>query len=80
MRVAATGNTEVPAYLAIVSKGYDVECTEGDRWSARNGQHHFIAEGPMELLGLIAMIECRGENWRAEDEEIDEFVRHFCSK
>jgi len=34
----------------------------------------FAAEGPVALLGLIAMAEIRGEAWHASDEEIGEYL------
>ena len=67
---------EVPAYLVIVAKGYDVSC-ENDFWTARKDEDSFGANGPIELLGLVAMARARGENRRATDEEIDSFLRKF---
>jgi hypothetical protein len=75
MQITAAGNTEVPAYLALIAKGYDVSHNvDGDFWLARKGNDSFSADGPLMLLGLVAMVENRGTNWRAADQEIDAFL------
>jgi hypothetical protein len=76
MQITAAGNTEVPAYLALVAKGYQVSMT-GDLWLAQKDQNFFSASGPLELLGLVAMAEIRGVNWRATDEEIEVFLTKY---
>ncbi len=82
MNIAAAGNVEVPAYLVIIAKGYDVSREESansldDVWTARKDENSFSANGLIELLGVITIAEARGENWRATDEEIDRFLRKF---
>ncbi|EZP68309.1 hypothetical protein BV97_05656 [Novosphingobium resinovorum] len=44
---------------------------------AERAENSFAADGPVALLGLIAMAEARGEAWQASDEEIDNFVQLF---
>jgi hypothetical protein len=82
--ISAAGNNEVPAYLVLRDKGYQITVTkvkEGPEqiWSAENDLVRLHAEGPIELLGMVAMYESRGTNWRAPDDEIDDFVKKFCS-
>ena len=76
MHLADAANIMTPAYLVILSKGYSVEVA-GDLMVAERDGSSFVADGPVALLGLIAMAEIRGENWQATDEEIDAFVALF---
>lgn len=81
LRISAAGNTEVPAYLALIAKGYSVhwgrKSKEIELWYAKREDHEFVAEGPIELLGLVSMYEVRGENWKATDKEIDSFMKKY---
>lgn len=76
MQISLAANTMTPAYLAILSKGF-VVTTSGDMMIAEKGQNRFVAEEPVSLLGLIALVEVRGEEWQADDHEIDAFVQDF---
>ncbi|KMO29660.1 hypothetical protein VQ02_29335 [Methylobacterium variabile] len=76
MDLADAGNVTVPAYLAISRKGYAVH-RSGRFMIAENGEHRFLAEGPLQLLGLIALVEVRGESWQASDDEIDAYLARF---
>ncbi|MGH8080901.1 MAG: hypothetical protein ACREP7_10015 [Lysobacter sp.] len=76
MRVVMAGNTLAPAYSALLKKGYTVERGSdalGGCSASKNG-YSYAAENPVELLGLIAMIELRGESWQASDREVDAFL------
>jgi len=82
--IASAGNVLVPAYLALVSKGYHVTRlnaakgeTETELWQATNGVSSFIAEDCLSLLGLVAIYETRGKAWKASNEEIDRFFCEF---
>ncbi len=79
MHVFTAGSTLTPAYLAIREKGFTVTGEAGavDLMVAKKGGDTYVAEGPLELLGLIAMVEMRGENWSATDDEIDDFLTEF---
>lgn len=82
MKIATAGNTLVPAYLALVAKGYTVTCNPanneaGELWQAVLGENTFIAEDTVTLLGLVALYENRGESWKASDAEIDDFMTKF---
>ena len=80
-RIAASGNTEIPAYLALLEKGYRVrqekQSGEEEFWFATKGNCEFVAEGPIELLGVVTMYETRGINWKATDEEIEDFMKLY---
>jgi hypothetical protein len=77
--IAAAGNTEVPAYLALVKLGYWVERIDKDGagWIARKGTLQLIADHPLELLGLSLLRSERGSRWQASDDEIDGFLGRF---
>jgi hypothetical protein len=80
LAISAAGNTYVPAYLVLLEKGYAVRREEppsagGEAlWYAENEEHRFIAEDVLLLLGLVALYEARGEQWKASDAEIDDFI------
>ena len=79
MRVAMAGNVLAPAYSVLLRKGYAVERhpdMEGWCLASKNG-YSFLAESPLELLGLIAMVEARGDAWQASDKEVDDFIQHL---
>ncbi len=82
MKVAGAGNVEVPSYLALIELGYKVDVVEGENkehtWTATKNKETLIGSGPLELLGLIKMIELRGQNWKATDEQIEGFVKKYC--
>jgi hypothetical protein len=78
MQITAAGNTEVPAYLVLIAKGYEITHYDpDDAWLAQKDGDAFSASGPLELLGLVAMAEARGSNWRATDEEIRAFLKKY---
>ncbi len=75
--IADSMNTHNACLLAIESKGYDVvfipaeEDEEFGDWHAKKSTQHFYADDPIKLLGLIAMIEHRGEDWQRKSFEIN---------
>jgi hypothetical protein len=79
--VATSGNVLVPAYLALQQRGYSVrreQRAEGEElWYAENDSHQFIAEDPVLLLGLVAMVETRGDSWYAADDEIRDYLARY---
>lgn len=79
--IAAAGNTEVPGYLALGKVGFEVSALPGsgksEKWIAKKPNIILEAESPLELLGLWAMRENRGPNWKASDDEIEAFLKSF---
>lgn len=78
--ISAAGNTEVPSYLVLTNKGYSVSKLEQKNteiWIAENDSVKIKAESPIELLGLVSMVEYRGKDWKASDAEIDTFLKKF---
>ncbi len=78
VKIASAGNTEIPALLALEAKGYSVSCAEaGGGWIAKNSVNEVIAESPLELLGLVEIIDFRGESWHAQDHEIERCLNRY---
>jgi len=80
-RIAGAGNVLVPAYLALLSLGYEVRM-ERDRdgretWSASGHELHLSASDPLELLGLHCLRTERGADWKAGEVEIRDFLDRF---
>ena len=72
MKIVAAGNTEIPAILALEKKGAQVASgNEVNLWSAKYLNNTYIAESPLELLGLIEMHTARGAEWKATDSELE---------
>ena len=83
VKIAAASNTLTPAYLTLIASGYTVGMTRpetdgGDElWFAENDRLEVIGDTPLELLALIKLFEERGPDWKAEDDEIDQFLERF---
>ena len=79
-RIAAAGNTGVPAYLTLITLGYSVDRIDlggEEHWIATKGTLQLMANCPLELLGLSLLRSERGLHWRASDNEINEFLTRF---
>lgn len=79
--IANAGNTEVPCYLAIKALGFEFsridEKTDREMWVAENDKVRIVASNQLELLGLIYMRTMRGEDWKAEDDEINDYLARY---
>ena len=74
--IAAAGNTEVPAYLVLAEKGFEV-VQDGQHWTASRGELTLVGSSPLELLALLSIHDARGAEWKATDEEINDFVARY---
>src|SRR5215510_3069971 len=73
--IAAAANTVVPALLTLERLGFDisVDCDEDRQFvRATRGDETYVAADPIEVLGLVKLIEIRGWDWKAADAEIEE--------
>lgn len=82
MILAAAGSAEVPAFLVLESKGFQVDrqfdnASNTESWVASDGQLTLHGSGPLELLGLLSLYETRGNGWHASDGDIDRFLHRF---
>ncbi len=75
--IAAAGNTVVPSILALEAAGFQVEQTGEDLLQAISPTGRYIADDPLQLLGLIKLIEVRGWSWQAADSQIDSVLERF---
>ena len=82
-QIANAANTLIPAFLALQTKGYRVWWERGDNapddetWYAEGPLGRFVADDSVGLLGLVAMRELRGLDWKAGDEQINDFMRDY---
>jgi len=78
--ITTAGNTVVPALLTLEALGFDVHIertSSGDQCTATRNEETYVAADPVEVLGLVRLVEVRGWDWSATDEEIDVvFRRH----
>ena len=79
--ITAAGNVEMPAYLALQQLGFAVERrileNSDELWVASNSTSMFSAPSPLELLGLYAMRETRGLNWKADNDQINGYLAAY---
>lgn len=74
IHIAAAGNVEAPAWVALLARGYEVRSGPLG-WTATGPLGTFEADGALSLLGLVALAESRGSRWQASDGEIEAFLR-----
>ena len=81
LHISGAGNVVVPAYLALQQMGYRVRCEKlasgEEDWIAESDTAVFSAPDVIMLLGLAKLGELRGEDWRASDAEIQDFLKKF---
>ena len=80
MNLSSSGNTEIPAYLILRENGFSIERKESEgkeTWIAIKDDTKLAGNSLLELLSLREIIEERGENWKATDDEIEEFLRTY---
>jgi hypothetical protein len=79
-RIATAGNTVVPALLTLERLGFEVHVDRaGDRRFIRatRGEETYVGDDPIEVLGLVKLIEIRGWEWMPGDSEIEESMRRY---
>ena len=79
MRIATAGNTVVPALLTLERLGFTVTLTAAPEalCVAKRGDDEYMADDPVAVLGLVKLVEVRGPEWRASDQEIDGTLRKY---
>lgn len=79
--ITAAGNTEIPAYLALLDAGFEVDRRRlengTEMWMATNLSMSFSGPSALEVLGLYSMRTARGADWKAADDEINEYLSAF---
>ena len=75
LSIRIAGNTGNPCLLALRAKGYRLTNwyhPDGEyrsNFDAEKDGRQFSATSPEELLGLVAMWEVRGDDWRKKPDE-----------
>lgn len=79
LTLACAGNTWNPCLLALRAKGYAIQLSftktgeddyHSDVTAVKDGRY-FNASNSAELLGLVAMWEVRGDDWKTKPGEPD---------
>ena len=76
VQISRAGNTVVPAILALEAMGMVVE-VHPDRVVASSELGRFAADDPVAVLGLMKLVEARGEDWQASDDEIASTLQRY---
>ncbi len=79
LSIRGAGNTMIPALQALRAKGYtlfiwynqDHDGALVAQYDAEKDRRAFSATSPEELLGLVAMWEVRGDDWRLKTGEFE---------
>lgn len=73
IKVGAAGNVDPASYKLVQEMGYDI-FKENENWIASDYNSEFIANSPLELLGLITLYRTKGGSWKVSDKVIEEFI------
>ncbi len=79
-RIAAGGNTVVPALLVLEHLGFNVTVRDSSAEqtvAAVRGGEEYKADDPVAVLGLIKLIEVRQWHWNATDQEIEATLQKY---
>lgn len=71
--LVASGNTYNPSLIVLRNKGYDLWLEKGENgslWCARKEEHSFSAYSSPELLGLVTLWECLGNDWNRQQPDV----------
>lgn len=73
--IAQAGNTLAPALAVLHALGYTVVQLKGSstNFRAENDRFRLHTDDPLALLGLAFIVQERGCNWTATDEEISRY-------
>jgi hypothetical protein len=72
--LVAAGNTTNPSLIVLRSKGYELRVEQEKEGqtayvASKDGREFLGYSGP-ELLGLVALWECMGDNWNKQKPDI----------
>ena len=79
-RLSMAGNTMAPCCVTLEELGYTVSNdTSGDQetWKAEKDGLRFYAFDPCQLLGLVRLVEIRGQDWQVSDKQIGDFINRY---
>jgi hypothetical protein len=76
--ITTAGNTVAPAILALEALGFTVHVahsSSGDRCRATRHGETYEAADPVEVVGLVLLVEVRGWDWQTTDDELEDVRR-----
>lgn len=76
--ISTSGNAETAAFAVLLQKGFSVQSSAllGEPLLvAEKDEQEYRGQSALEILGLISVIEARGENWHPVDPEVDQLVQ-----
>ena len=76
----SAGNTKIPSYLTLLSKGYEVKLKmngEIHKWNASKASASHYADDLDSLLGVVTLFEERGVDFLPSKKEISDFFQTF---
>jgi hypothetical protein len=78
VRISSAGNTDNPALFVLRTKGYvlEIKCYSNGRcfYFASKDDRTFVGDSGPEVLGLVAMWEYFGDNWREKLSSIPDIM------
>lgn len=74
VKLSTADNVEATASIVLREKGFDLHVIDVAAGKppllvARDKDHEFRAHSALEILGLLAVFEARGEDWQPADDE-----------
>ncbi|MEO1276647.1 MAG: hypothetical protein AAFV96_15125 [Pseudomonadota bacterium] len=78
VRLVPAGNADTAAFAVLCSLGYELSLVPGaeeERICAKKDGHEFVAESPITVLGLVALHQARGDDWKPRDDEVARMLR-----
>jgi hypothetical protein len=78
-RILLAPNTVVPALLVLERESFSITFREGrvKGWKAVRDDEEYTAEDPIQLLGLLKLVEARGWDWNASAAEIKAAIERY---
>lgn len=78
--ISAAGNAETAALSVLLHRGFSLEVLQNAPEPvliARDGVHEVRGGSAIEVLGLVSVLEARGEDWGPNDDEVEQCVRFW---
>lgn len=78
--ISAAGNAETAALSVLLKRGFNLQVLQVEPEPvliARSGVHEFRGGSAIEVLGLVYVLEARGEDWGPNEDEVAQSVRFW---
>jgi hypothetical protein len=77
--LAVASNTFAPALATLRRLGYAVSPTR-DGYRADSATRHLLADDLLQLLGLVMLLDVRGDSWQPTAEEVQAVIDLDCGQ